>query len=111
MSGARPLVAAILLAATLALAAGAVAATRLTIPVARERSVAFAEHTCAQDGNCVSSGVLNCNRQGAVTVLCRIFNVRETRVQGTYRCNRLIRISFDPPSGRKPLTGLGRWHC
>jgi hypothetical protein len=44
-------------------------------------------------------------------VLCRIFDERETRRQGQYRCNRLIRVTLDPETGRMPVTGLGRWHC
>ena len=43
--------------------------------------------------------------------LCRIFDVRKTRVQGRYECSRLIRVALDPANGRVPVTGLGRWHC
>jgi hypothetical protein len=89
----------------------ALAVSKLTIPKARERSERFARRTCAHDGHCVRHGVLNCRRQGPRTVLCRIFDERATGAQGRYRCNRLIRVTLDPPSGRRPVTGIGRWHC
>ena len=85
-------------------------AARLPVPLASERSSAFAKRTCVHDKNCVRYGVLNCHREGPGTVLCRIFDERRTRVQGRYRCERLIRVERDPPHGL-PVTGLGRWHC
>jgi len=103
--------AAALLAACAAIAVPcALAASRLTVPAAAERSDSFAWRTCAHDKHCVAYGVLNCRRQGPRVVLCRIFDTRSTRVQGTYRCDRLIRVTLDPPH-RMSITGLGRWHC
>ena len=100
------LVACLALGAPVALASG-----RLPIPAASKRSAAFAKRTCVNDRLCVRSGVLNCHRQGATTVLCRIYDERRTRVQGRYRCDRLIRVSLKPRARRIPITGLGRWHC
>ena len=87
------------------------AAPKLSIDSATERSERFAERICDRDRNCIRHGVLNCNRQSPRVVLCRIFDERDTRVQGRYECSRLIRVALDPASGRVPVTGLGRWQC
>jgi hypothetical protein len=94
-----------------ALAGVAGAAEMLTIPVATKKAESVAARTCDRDRHCVRHGVLNCRRQAARVVLCRIFDERKTRVQGRYECTRLIRFAVDPETGRAPLTGLGRWHC
>jgi len=107
----RPLAAALLVCAGMAAFAGPAAALILPIERAEQRSLDFAERTCARDKHCVSFGVLNCRRQGPKVVLCRIFDERRTPIQGRYRCERLIRMSLDPVSGRLPITGLGDWHC
>jgi hypothetical protein len=86
------------------------AAAKLEVPLASERSNRFAKGTCDRDKHCIDYGVLNCRRQSRRTVLCRIFDERRTKVQGRYRCERLIRVALDPPH-RIPVTGLGRWHC
>lgn len=91
-------------------AASAHAPTRLTVRGASERSSRFAKHTCARDKHCVGSGVLNCRRQAPRVVLCRVYDERDTRIQGRYRCDRLIRVSLVPRRGI-PVTGLGRWRC
>lgn len=92
--------------------AGAAAASGgLSMAAAEARSSVYAKHTCAHDPSCVSHGVLNCRRQGRRVALCRIYDERRTRVQGRYRCQRLIRVSLDSASARRPITGLGRWHC
>lgn len=103
-------VAALLAACTAIAVPGALAAARLAVPAAAERSDTFARRTCARDQHCIGYGVLNCRRQGPRTVLCRIFDERRTPVQGKYRCDRLIRVTLRPPH-RLPITGLGRWHC
>lgn len=111
MRGLRPLGAALLVCAAMAAIAGPAAALKLPVERAKQRSLDFAERTCARDKHCVSFGVLNCRRQRPQVVLCRIFDERRTRIQGRYRCERLIRMSLDPVSRRLPLTGLGDWHC
>jgi hypothetical protein len=85
----------------------------LTLPVgaAAERSADFAKRICARDEHCVRHGVMNCRRQSARVVLCRIFDERDTQIQGRYRCNRQVRVSLDPKTRRRPITGLGGWHC
>ena len=83
----------------------------LTVPQASERAERFAERTCTRDPHCVRHGVMNCRRQARRVVLCRIFDERKTRAQGKYRCHRLIRMSLDSRTRRKPVTGIGRWHC
>lgn len=87
------------------------AAVKLTIPAAREKSATFAEHTCAHDKSCVGHGVLNCRRHSLHVAFCRIYLRRDTEVQGSYRCSRLIRLAIDPRTHRVPVTGLGRWNC
>jgi hypothetical protein len=94
-----------------ALALPATASLRLTIPRAEKRSLDFAESTCRRDRLCIRYGVLNCRRQSPRVVLCRIFDERRTKVQGRYRCDRLIRLGLDPRTRRVPVTGLGDWHC
>jgi hypothetical protein len=107
----KPLVTALALCVALGALAAPAAALKLEIDRATERSLDFAEGTCNRDHECVRSGVLNCRRQARMVVLCRIFDERRTRVQGRYRCERLIRLSLDPRTRRVPITGLGRWHC
>jgi hypothetical protein len=87
------------------------AALTLSIPDAEAKSVRFAKSTCARDRHCIRSGVANCRRETSHVVFCRIFDERHTKVQGRYRCHRLIRLSLDPVTRRVPVTGLGRWHC
>jgi hypothetical protein len=94
----------------LAAPAGPAVADKLPVPRASERSSTFATRTCARDEHCVRSGVLNCRRQAPRTVLCRIFDERKTRLQGRYRCERLIRVELESRR-RTPVTGVGRWHC
>jgi hypothetical protein len=94
-----------------ALAVPAAAALRLTIPAAEQRSLAFAKRTCDRDKHCVDYGVANCRRDAPRVVFCRIFDERHTSVQGRYRCHRLVRLGFDLRTRRKPITGVGRWHC
>ncbi|HEY5976642.1 MAG TPA: hypothetical protein VIT85_02190 [Solirubrobacterales bacterium] len=108
MSAVRALAAVLALGAVLAVPAGAL---ELEIDRASDRSVEFAQRTCDRDRYCVRQGVLNCRRHSPRVALCRIFNERRTPVQGSYRCDRLIRLSLDPRSRRVPVTGLGRWHC
>lgn len=108
----RLLGAAFVVVALAALAAlPAAAALRLSIPAAEERSLTFAKNTCERDKHCIRYGVMNCRRGGLRIVFCRIYDERHTKLQGRYRCHRLIRLGFDPRSRRKPVTGLGRWHC
>jgi hypothetical protein len=112
MRPARLLRASIAMGVVLALlACSAAVAGKLTISVAKERSVAFAKRTCAHDKSCVESGVLNCRRQSSHIVLCRIFDRRKTEAQGGFVCSRLIRLALNPRSHRVPVTGLSRWNC
>jgi hypothetical protein len=111
MRTAQLLGAALLVCAALAAIAGPAAALKLPLERAEQRSLDFAERTCARDKHCVRFGVLNCRRQGPKVILCRIFDERRTRVQGRYRCERLIRMSLEPRTRRLPVTGLGDWHC
>lgn len=112
MPASRSLAALVACAALLALpAASPAAGPELPIGAAADRSARFAERLCDRDRNCVRHGVLNCRREAARVVICRIFDERDTRAQGRYECNRLIRVGFDPATGRVPVTGLGRWHC
>ena len=107
----RLVVALVLCAAMAALAAPAVAELTLTVPNANERSADFAERICARDELCVRHGVMNCRRQSARVILCRIFDERDTQIQGRYQCNRQVRVSLDPKTRRRPITGIGDWHC
>ena len=91
--------------------APAAAALRLSIPDAEEKSRTFAKNTCESDERCIRYGVANCRRQRPRVVLCRIYDERHTKLQGRYRCHRLIRLGLDPRTHRIPVTGLGRWHC
>src|SRR5262249_11543764 len=111
MTRARPLAAVLAACAALGALAGPAAALKLEIERASSRSLDFAERTCKPDRPCVRSGVVNCDRESQHVVLCRIFDDRRTRVQGRYRCERLIRLTLDPRSRRLPVTGLGKWHC
>jgi hypothetical protein len=94
-----------------ALAAPAGAELTLTVANASERSADFAERICARDELCVRHGVMNCRRQSARVVLCRIFDERDTQIQGRYQCNRQVRVALDPKTRRRPITGLGDWNC
>jgi hypothetical protein len=111
MTGLRPLGAALAVCVALGALAAPAVALKLEMERATKRSLDFAEQTCTRDHQCIRSGVLNCRRQARKVVLCRIFDERRTRVQGRYRCERLIRLSLDPKTQRVPITGLGRWHC
>jgi hypothetical protein len=97
--------------ATLALLACPAAATVLTIPRASERATDFAKRTCANDRHCVDSGAGNCRRHSPHIVFCRTYLRRDTKVQGSYRCSRLVRLALDPKTHRVPVTGVGRWSC
>ncbi len=97
--------------AALAFPALAGAAAKLPIPVASERAAAFAASTCERDESCAKHGVANCRRQRARVVLCRVFLVRDTEVQGRYRCSRLVRLGPVRGGRHAKVTGLGRWHC
>jgi hypothetical protein len=110
MRGARLAAAALAACAVAAMTATAMA-SRLPIDRAEDRALGFAQQTCRRDPLCHRYGVLNCRRQSPQVVLCRIFDERRTRVQGRYRCERLIRMSLDPRTRRLPVTGLGRWNC
>ncbi|MGE5407690.1 MAG: hypothetical protein ACM3NV_03665 [Syntrophothermus sp.] len=104
--------AALVATASLAIAVPpAAAGSTLSVRDARERASEFAASTCDHDQSCVDSGVLNCRRQGRNIVFCRIFDRRDTEVQGRFVCNRLVRLARRPPSRRVQVTGLGRWHC
>lgn len=111
MRAIRPLAAALVVAAAIALPIGAAASSKLSAERAAEKSAVFAERLCDRDRNCVRHGVLNCRRQSTRVVLCRIFDERDTRVQGKYRCQRMIRVALDPTTGRAPVTGIGPWRC
>ena len=54
---------------------------------------------------------MNCDRKGNLVVHCRIFDERHTDAQGSYKCNREIRMVMNPDNHRVPVNGLGRWHC
>lgn len=97
--------------AVFALTTGSAAAAVLPVSGAQDRSLAFAKRTCSHDKACVDYGVLNCDRQSSHVVLCRIYDERDTKVQGRYRCERMIRLAFHPVTRKVPVTGLGRWHC
>jgi hypothetical protein len=94
-----------------ALAAPAAAMLTLPVEIAAQRSADFAARVCAHDEHCVRHGVMSCRRQSPRVVLCRIFDERDTQIQGRYACNRQVRVSLDPKTLRRPITGLGRWHC
>jgi hypothetical protein len=112
MTTARPIGLGLATGAILVLLAGAaLGAVRLTIPRASERATEFARHTCANDRHCVASGVRNCRRHSRRIVFCRTYLRRDTNVQGSYRCTRLIRLALDPKTHRVPVTGVGRWSC
>ena len=89
----------------------AAAGSKLSVPDARARAMEFAVSTCGHDKSCVDSGVLNCRRHSRNIVFCRIFDHRDTEVQGRFVCDRLVRLARRPPSRRVRVTGLGRWHC
>jgi hypothetical protein len=94
-----------------ALAAPAVAAVKLPVNTAANKAFLFAKHTCRHDKNCVRYGVRNCNRQSLHVVLCRIFDERNTAVQGRYECSRLVRVVVDPYTYRIVVTGQSSWAC
>ena len=99
------------LALTWALAIPAVAAVKLPVQTAANKSFIFAKHTCAHDSNCIRYGVTNCHRQSLHVVICRIFDERSTEAQGRYSCTRLIRVALDPVTYRIVVTGQGSWSC
>jgi hypothetical protein len=99
------------LALTWVLAVPAIAAVKLPVQTAANKSFIFAKHTCAHDGNCVRYGVTNCHRQSLHVVICRIFDERSTEAQGRYHCTRLIRVALDPVTFRIVVTGQGNWEC
>ena len=108
----------ILLAATLAavslsaVLAATAPAHQLTIRAASTKAFYYANRACNVDRYCDRYGLLNCYRQAAHVVICRIVNDRDTPAQGRYRCTRLVRVAYRSPSSRKPtLTGFGRWQC
>ncbi len=111
MRAIRPLAAVLVAGVAIALPALAIASPTLTAERAAAKSAEFAERLCERDPHCVRNGVLNCNRQSPRIVLCRIFDQRSTEAQGTYRCERKIRIALDPATGRAPVTGIGPWRC
>lgn len=89
----------------------ALAAVKLPINTAAEKSFVFAKHTCRHDKNCTRYGVKNCRRQSLHVVLCRIFDERDTDVQGRYECTRLVRVVVDPYTYRIVVTGQSPWQC
>jgi hypothetical protein len=112
MRAKRAIMAAAAACAVLAiLALPAVGAVKLPVSVAAEKAFIFAKHTCAHDHNCVRYGVRNCRRQSLHVVLCRIFDERDTEVQGHYTCTRLVRVALNPVDYRIQVTGLSRWQC
>jgi hypothetical protein len=92
-------------------AASALAAEKLAIPAARERATAYADRTCDHDASCAKAGVQSCRRQEDRIALCRIYDHRKTEDQGNFLCTRLIRLQFDPATGRIPVTGVSDWDC
>jgi hypothetical protein len=92
-------------------AISAVAAVKLPVQLAAEKSFIFAKHTCAHDGNCIKYGVTNCTRESLHVVLCRIFDERSTAAHGLYGCTRLVRVALDPISFRVVVTGQAPWQC
>lgn len=105
-------ISAIVLAAVLAAALPAEAATkRLSIEAAKERAAKYARNTCERDSRCIGSGVRNCRRHRPRVVICRIFDRRETDAQGRYTCTRLVRLALDPRTRRIPVTGVSDWSC
>ena len=111
MRAIRPIAAALVAGVAIALPAPATASLPLPVERAAAKSAEFAARLCDKDPHCVSDGVLNCDRQSPRIVLCRIFDERSTRAQGTYRCERMIRVALDAATGRAPVTGIGPWHC
>lgn len=101
----------VLLCAALTLPAEAAVARKLAVPVASHRAAAFAKRTCTHDDSCIRYGVSNCRRQRARVVLCRVFIRRSTKVQGHYRCTRLVRLSLIRGTRHARVTGVGSWRC
>jgi hypothetical protein len=93
------------------LALPAMAAVKLPIKTAADKSFIFAKHTCAHDHNCVKYGVTNCRRISLHVVFCRIFDERSTPAQGRYPCQKLVRVALDPITYRVLVTGQGAWQC
>jgi hypothetical protein len=93
------------------LAPPASAGVKLSVQRASDKAYLFARHVCAHDPNCERYGVTSCRRQSMRVVLCRIFDDRDTRVQGKYRCTRLVRIAYDPAIRRVVVTGVSDWDC
>ncbi len=93
------------------LALPAAAAVFLPAPTAASKSFNFAQNTCNHDPHCVKFGVTNCRRISLHVVFCRIFDDRETAVQGRYTCTKLVRVVLDPETFRVLVTGTGPYHC
>jgi hypothetical protein len=111
MSASRPLRLGLATCATLALLAGPALGAVLAVPRASERAADFAKRTCANDRHCIESGVSNCRRHTPHIVFCRTYLRRDTRIQGSYKCSRLVRLALDPKTHRVPVTGVSRWAC
>jgi hypothetical protein len=93
------------------LALPAVAAVKLPIQTAADKSFIFAKHTCAHDSQCVKYGVTNCRRISLHVVFCRIFDERSTEAQGRYDCQKLVRVALNPINFAVQVTGQGDWQC
>jgi opacity protein-like surface antigen len=92
--------------------AASAAAHLLSINAASTKSFYYAKRACNVDPACDRYGVLNCRRQQAHVVICRVFNDRDTAAQGRYRCFRLVRVAYRYPGSHKPtITGFSRWNC
>ena len=111
MGTTRPLLAAAVLCATLALPAESMGGARLPLPAASEKAAEFAERTCSHDEGCTGHGVSSCRRDRARLAFCRIYIRRSTPVQGKYRCTRLVRLALIPHTRHAKVTGLGHWRC
>lgn len=89
----------------------AAAAVFLPIETASNKAFNFAQNSCNHDPHCVKLGVTNCRRQSLHVVLCRIFDERQTAVQGRYPCTKLVRVALNPADFRVVVTGTGAWSC
>lgn len=88
-----------------------VAAIKLPVRTAANKSFLFAKNTGSHDSNCVRYGVENCRRISLHVVFCRIFDERDTAAQGKYTCDKLIRVAVDLSTYRVLVTGNGPYHC
>ena len=111
MTGAARIALAALVALALIAVPAAGAAEQLSIAKARERAGIFAANTCEHDTSCANSGVRSCRRHSDRIVLCRIFDHRKTEEQGNFLCTRLVRLTWQPSTGRIPVTGVSTWEC